>query len=82
MSKNEIKGGTGNKHWPKNCIWPAPIGEYGGIDWDEDIIPDELDVATQELVDIKDYFDDLREQGILSEDYSLNFDYDDDLPDG
>lgn len=85
MSKNEIKGNTGNqmrKHWPKNCIWPAPIGEYGGIDWDEDIIPDELDVATQELVDIKDYFDDLRDKGILNEDYSLNFDYDDDLPDG
>lgn len=64
-----------NSSWPKNCIWPAPIREHSGMHWDEDLIPMELDSETQDLVDIKDYFEKLRENGILNEDYSLNEDY-------
>lgn len=57
--------------WPKGCAWPAPIGEYGGINWDEDMIPCELDDETEELVEIKDYFDQLVEDGRLNEKYYL-----------
>jgi len=57
--------------WPKECMWPAPIGEYGGINWDEDMIPCELDEATENLVEIKDYFNQLVEDERLDEKYYL-----------
>lgn len=67
------------KKWAKNCIWPAPIGELDGFDWDEDIIPFEIDEACQYLVDIKDYFDGLRNEGFLDEYYCLDNDFGDEL---
>lgn len=79
VDKTEITQGSprevSSKSWPKNCIWPAPIDMNEGLPWDEDIIPDELDAEAQELMEIKDYFDHLLEEGFLNEDYSLNYDY-------
>lgn len=72
--KDEAKTGineTKGKKWPEDCAWPAPVDEYGGIYWDEDIIPGELDEESQELVNIKDYYDEQVELGRLDEEYHL-----------
>ena len=65
------------KHtWPENCIWPEPLMPGDGDDFDpEDIEGEALDETCEELFEIKEYFDNLVEQGILNEDYSLNEDY-------
>ena len=79
FNKKESKNATfeiGRK-WPKNCSWPAPIGEYGGFAWDVDTIPSELNGYAQELVDILDYFDEQVAEGRLDENYYLNVDYED-----
>ena len=68
-----------SRKWPKNCKWPAPIGTYGGGYWDEDTVPSELNEYAQELVDIKDYYDELVEAGRLDENYYLNEEYADTL---
>ena len=65
------------KPWPKDCVWPEPLAYGEGQTWDEDLLPDPvaLDEATQDLLDVKEYFDSLVECGRLNEDYSLNYDY-------
>ena len=75
MSKRVLK----NRKWPENCIWPAPIWDgVGGMPWEaDDFMPDELDEGGQELLEIREYFDSLVEEGRLNEDYSLNEDYED-----
>ena len=80
------------KKWPADCVWPEPIPEGMGPSWEEDEIDlFTADEETEELLDIKEYFDSLVESGRLNEDYSLNEDYDsfeeddecgDDLEDG
>ena len=65
-----------NRKWPENCVWPEPAWNGGGIWWEEDEVdPMLLDEEGQELLEIKEYFDTLVEEGRLNEDYSLNEDY-------
>ena len=67
------------KPWPKNCPWPEPAIDTYSDDWAEDWIdPDTLDEDAAELLEIKEYFDSLVEEGLLDEDYRLNEDYFDD----
>ena len=67
---------TKHKPWPENCAWPEPLRDGAGMAWETDFVPDALDEAAQDLMDIKDYFDSLVENGRLNEDYTLNEDYD------
>ncbi len=62
------------KPWPENCLWPEPT-EWS-FEYDEDSLPGELDQDAQDLLDVKEYYDELRERGILEDDYSLNEDAD------
>ena len=73
MSKNEQNN---RKAWPENCIWPEPLKPYEGIQWEEDWIdPMFVDEYVMDYLEIKEYYDHLREIGLLDEDYSLNYDY-------
>ena len=88
---SEIKKSK-RKEWPADCAWPEPIPEGRVPFWEEDEIDlFTADEETEELLDIKEYFDSLVESGRLNEDYSLNEEYDsfeeddeggDDLEDG
>jgi ribonuclease-3 len=65
-----------NKRWPENCVWPEPVWDGIGVAWEEDDVdPMLLDEDGRELLEIKEYFDTLVEEGRLNEDYSLNEDY-------
>ena len=64
---------TKKKPWPKNCPWPEPTAY--SYDYDEDTACGIADDETQELLEIKEYFDSLVDSGRLNEDYSLNEDY-------
>jgi len=73
---SEIKNAK-RKKWPADCIWPEPIPEGMGPFWEEDEIDFfTMDEETEEMLDIKEYFDSLVESGRLNEDYSLNEEYD------
>ena len=62
-----------NHDWPKNCIWPEPIWNGDGYHWDEDeVLGLALDDDCEDLLEIKEYFDRLVEEGQLNEDYTLN----------
>ena len=62
-----------NKRWPENCVWPEPVWDGEGVTWEEDDVdPMLLDEDGRELLEIKEYFDTLVEEGRLHEDYSLN----------
>lgn len=61
------------KTWPQNCVWPEPSAE--GYFWDADDVFDPLDEEGEDLLEIKEYFDGLVEEGRLYEDYSLNEDF-------
>ena len=62
-----------NKRWPENCVWPEPVWDGEGVAWEEDDVdPMLLDEDGRELLEIKEYFDTLVEEGRLHEDYSLN----------
>lgn len=65
-----------NGDWPENCVWPKPLkaGEGDYTEWDM-IEGDRTDEACEELLEIKEYYDGLVEEGILNEDYSLNEEY-------
>lgn len=66
------------RKWPENCVWPEPIWDGEGQFWDTDLAEmAELDENGQDLLDIKDYMDDLVKSGRLNPDYSLNDDYED-----
>ena len=67
------------KPWPKDCIWPEPLHNGYGMQWEYDLVTeDTLDEDGQELMEIKEYFDSLVEEGRLNDDYSLNEDYESD----
>lgn len=55
---------------------PLKVGV--SIQWDEDLLPESLVERAQELMVIKDYYDSLVESGRLSEDYTLNPNYEED----
>lgn len=64
------------KPWPKECIWPEPLYDGYGMQWEYDLVnEDAIDEDIQELLDIREYFDSLVDEGRLNEDYSLNEDY-------
>lgn len=65
-----------NKTWPEGCIWPKPLepGEGDFIEWNL-IEGGKLDEACEELLEIREYYDGLVQEGILNEDYTLNEDY-------
>ena len=68
-----------NKRWPENCVWPEPVWDGEGVAWEEDDVdPMLLDEDGRELLEIKEYFDTLVEEGRLHEDYSLNEYYEED----
>ena len=60
------------KQWPENCVWPKPLQRGEGDHWDfDDVDPMETDEEVNDLVEIKDYIEELLDQGILDEDYTL-----------
>ena len=68
-----------NKRWLENCVWPEPVWDGEGVAWEEDYVdPMLLDEDGRELLEIKEYFDTLVEEGRLHEDYSLNVYYEED----
>ena len=87
MSESKVNGSALNgnnlsvskrlkrKPWPKECAWPEPLQDGAGMSWEADFVPDALDETAQDLMDIKDYYDSLVEEGRLNEDYTLNEDY-------
>ncbi len=71
-----------SKKWPEKCIWPEPLRNGTGMQWDADMVdPFTLDDEGEELLSIKDYFDSLVASGRLNDDYSWNEDYGDDSDD-
>ena len=55
-----------NKRWPENCVWPEPVWDGEGVAWEEDDVdPMLLDEDGRELLEIKEYFDTLVEEGRL-----------------
>lgn len=90
MSENNLNKKMKHKPWPKDCVWPEPLRDGAGMAWETDFVPDTLDETARDLMEIKDYFDSLVEEGRLNEDYTLNADYeefeddeeDDDTDDG
>ena len=63
------------KEWPENCIWPKPSNDHSFWEAeDADSMP--LDEDGEDLLEAKDYMDELVEEGRLNDDYSLNEDYD------
>ena len=78
MCKNRMGAVPERKPWPEDCLWPEPIWDGEGLLWDLDLAEmQELDEEGQELLDVKDYMDDLVECGRLNPDYSLNEDFED-----
>ncbi len=64
------------KPWPMDCPWPEPLYDGHGEDWSEDWPdPDTLDEGAASLLETKEYFDSLVDEGLLNEDYTLNEDY-------
>ncbi len=60
------------KQWPGNCVWPKPLKDGEGDYWNfDDVDPTETDETVNDLVEIKDYIEELVEEGILDEDYTL-----------
>lgn len=63
--------------WPADCVWPEPnqdgLGDYFEVDM---VDPSVLDEEGEELLEIKEYFDGLVEEGRLNPDYTLNEEYD------
>lgn len=80
MSENAKTKRMNRKSWPDSCVWPEPLTEFFGLDWDEDDAAMETDEDVQALLEIKAYFDGLREKGYLDEDYRLD-PYSEDLED-
>lgn len=76
MFKNDRR--RSGKAWPADCVWPEPLYDGEGIAWDsEDAELCKLDEEGYDLLEIKEYFDELVKEGRLNEDYSLNDEYED-----
>ena len=61
------------RRWPVDCVWPEPIWKGEGTPWEPDEVdPLLLDEEGQDLLEIREYFDSLVEEGVLNEDYTLN----------
>lgn len=68
------------KSWPKDCPWPKP-GYSANCLEPEDAESMPVDNECQDLLDIKEYMDELVKSGRLNDDYSLNKDFDEDEED-
>ena len=58
--------------WPTNCPWPEPLERWEGEEWeddDADFMP--LDEEAKDLLAIKEYMDELVEEGRLDDEYHL-----------
>ncbi len=78
MSKNKEKGEKKRNVWPEDCVWPEPLEAGQGYFWETDLAKMmALDEDGEDLLEIKDYMDDLVESGRLDVNYSLNEDYGD-----
>ena len=74
MRKNSRKDTY--KPWPQNCLWPEPV--RNGRFWEaEDADSFPLDEEAEDLLEIKEYMDEMVQCGRLNADYSLNADYED-----
>ena len=72
-------GKDAGKPWPEECAWPEPLYDGCGPEWDvDDAILLPLDEEGEELIEIREYFDELVEKGVLDRKYEL---VDDDLYD-
>ena len=61
------------RRWPVDCGGPEPIWKGEGTPWEPDEVePLLLDEEGQDLLEIREYFDSLVEEGVLNEDYTLN----------
>ena len=68
--------------WPTNCPWPEPLEEGEGEEWeDDDADFTALDEDGRDLLAIKEYMDELVEEGRLDEEYRLNYEEADITPD-
>ena len=62
-----------NRRWPENCVWPEPARDGEGSWWEfDEVDPFLLDEDGKELLEIREYYDRLVEEGRLNEDYSLS----------
>ena len=71
-----------NEEWPANCPWPRPLKDGEGDYWDAEdagLLP--VDEEIENLLEIKEYYDGLVDEGILDEDYRLNPDCEEFIPD-
>lgn len=65
------------RSWPDGCIWPEPLREGEGEQWDLDTVYMlDLDEEGMDLLSIREYYDDLVEEGILNDDYTISVDLD------
>ena len=73
LELNEVRHGrNSSKLWPKDLPWAEPLFGGCGIEWDGDLVPlDGLDDEAEDLMDIKDYYDSLMDDGILDSNYTL-----------
>jgi len=60
------------KNWPRNCVWPKPANElsYGFCDVDDAHLL-HLDEYLEDLLEIKDYYDNMLDEGLLDDDYRI-----------
>ena len=66
------------KCWPKDCPWPEPCRDllmYSTATLEEIEDSGPLDEYLEELVNIREYFDGLVEEGFLDEHYQMNEEY-------
>ena len=60
------------KHWPKNCVWPEPSNELSYCFCDvDDAYMMHLDRELEDLLEIKEYYDGLVDEGMLDDDYRV-----------
>ena len=60
------------KQWPEDCIWPRPVMNNEGGYWEADTVYGlTIDEETEQLLFIKDYYDDMVEEGKLDSVYRL-----------
>lgn len=60
------------KEWPKDCIWPRPLADGEGEYWEADSVwgmP--VDEEIEDMLSVKEYYDDLVEEGKLDSIYQL-----------
>lgn len=70
MFNDEKQQEEARKPWPINSPWPEPTDN--GMNYDEDLIPNNYDGKIEYLIKIKEYYDSLVDSERLNDDYTLN----------